>query len=139
MFAEHICRVLTKRIQTLQQQDKGRGQSLVEFALTVSLLITLIFGMIDLSRMVYAASVVQAAATEGARSGVVDLDEVVPTIHNKLVGLDENRTQIDISMPDNNLIEVGVSYQFQFVAPIVSQVVNEDGFTLHGSASMIIR
>ena len=115
------------------------GQATLEFALTLVLLLSLIFGMIDLSRMVYAASIVQAAATEGARTGVVDIDGVVPAIHDKMIGLDENLTQIDISMPNEDSILVGVTYKFRFIAPIIAQIVNEDGYDLHGSAEMIIR
>lgn len=119
--------------------DDSAGQAMVEFALTALMLFTLVFGMIDLSRMVYASTIVQAAATEGARSGVVDIDNIAPTVYAKMVGLDENRTQIDISMPSGDSIMVGVTYKFTFVAPIVAQIVNQQGFDLYGSASMIIR
>ena len=144
MFINYLRRAVARWLhgtwhQVNCQQRGQHGQTIVEFSLTIVLLLMLIFGMIDLSRMVYTASVVQAAATEGARTGVVDMAEIVPAIHGKMVGLDENRTQIDVSMPDSNRIEVGVSYQFHFLAPVVAQAVNHDGFTLHGSASMITR
>lgn len=119
--------------------DYETGQAIAEFAMTAIMVFTLIFGTIDLSRMVYASTVVQAAATEGARSGVIDIDNIGPTVYAKMVGLDEQRTQIDISMPSNDRIEVGVTYKFTFVAPIVAQIVNSDGYDLRGSASMIIR
>lgn len=122
-----------------QSQLDQTGQSTLEFVLTLALLLTLLFGMIDFSRMVYAASVVQAAATEGARTGVVDLDGIVPAIHNKLVGLDNNLTQIEISQPDSNSVLVNVTYKFRFMAPIIAQTINQEGFNLHGSAQMMIR
>ncbi len=121
-------------------RDGIAGQAMAEFAMTAVLLFVLVFGMLDLSRMVYAATLVQAAATEGARSGVIDIDDIAPTIHAKMVGLDEDRTQIDISMPSDDSILVGVTYKFRFAAPLVAQLINyQDGLDLHGSASMIIR
>ncbi len=121
-------------------RDGIAGQAMAEFAMTAVLLFVLVFGMLDLSRMVYAARLVQAAATEGARSGVIDIDNIAPTINAKMVGLDEDRTQIDISMPSDDSILVGVTYKFRFAAPLVAQLVNyQDGLDLHGSASMIIR
>lgn len=128
---------LTKSMNSLRKSQAG--QTTLEFAMTIVLLMTLIFGMIDISRMVYTVSIVQAAATEGARTGVIDVDGVVSTVHGKMVGLDETRTQVDISMPDDSSILVGVTYQFRFIAPIVAQVMNSKGFNLHGSAQMLIR
>lgn len=136
-------RMRTNRAKDLNKYrsliDDATGQAMAEFAMTVIILLTLIFGMIDLSRMVYASTVVQAAAAEGARSGVIDISNIAPTVNAKMVGLDEKRTQIDISMPNEDSILVGVTYKFTFFAPFVAQLINEDGFDLHGSASMIIR
>lgn len=122
-----------------QMMGKQAGQSALEFAITLSILLMLTFGLIDIGRMVYTASVVQAAAQEGARAGLIDMSEIVPAIQQKVVGLDENRMQIDISQPDSNSVEVGVTYKFEFIVPLIAQTVNAQGFDLRGSASMIIR
>ena len=122
-----------------QMLGRESGQSALEFAVTLSILLMLTFGLIDIGRMVYTASVVQAAAQEGARAGLIDLSDIAPAIQQKLVGLDESRMQIDISQPDNNSVEVDVTYKFEFIVPLVSQAVNAQGVDLRGSASMIIR
>ena len=48
---------------------KQRGQSLVEFALTSTILLLLAMGLIDLSRAFYYSVSLQGAAREGARHG----------------------------------------------------------------------
>lgn len=58
---------MATRLRTAQ-----RGQSLVEFALGAILLFTLIFGIIEFGRLIYAYSVVANAAREGARFASVN-------------------------------------------------------------------
>lgn len=45
----------------------SRGQSLVEFALVVPLFLLMLFGLVDMGRLVYANSTLSQAAREGAR------------------------------------------------------------------------
>lgn len=56
--------------QKLIGRRKERGQALVEFALLAPLLVILIFGFIDITRMYNAWVTLQGAAREGARYGV---------------------------------------------------------------------
>ncbi len=48
-----------------------RGQSLVEFALVVPVFVTILFGIIEFSRMFETMNVVTSAAREGARVAAV--------------------------------------------------------------------
>ena len=50
----------------------ARGQALLEFALVLPLFLSLVFGVIDLGRLVYQNSVVSQAAREGARVAAVE-------------------------------------------------------------------
>lgn len=52
-------------------RERTRGQSLVEFALTLPLLIVLILGLVDVGRLVYQSSTLSQAAREGARVATV--------------------------------------------------------------------
>ena len=47
------------------------GSNLVEFAIVLPLLLTLVFGIIDFSLALYDKAVITNAAREGARAGVV--------------------------------------------------------------------
>ena len=49
-----------------------RGQALLEFALVLPLFLWLLFGLLDLGRLVYQNSVVSQAAREGARVAAVE-------------------------------------------------------------------
>lgn len=49
----------------------NRGQALVEFSLVFPLMLLLVFGLIDLGRLVYANNALAEAAREGARWGSV--------------------------------------------------------------------
>jgi len=50
----------------------SRGQSLVEFALVLPVLLLMVFGLLDVGRYVYMSSVLSQAAREGARVGAVE-------------------------------------------------------------------
>ncbi len=118
---------------------RERGQAALEFALTSMVTLLLIFGLIDFSRAIYAASVVQWAAQYGARFGVnnpEDLTGIRAEVLSRLTGLDTDAADVTVTAPDTNLIQVNVDYDFVFIAPIVAQVVGE-GLTLTGSASMV--
>lgn len=53
------------------RRRRPRGQALVEFALAIPIFVLLIFGLIDLGRLVYVNNAVAQAAREGARFGSV--------------------------------------------------------------------
>jgi hypothetical protein len=55
-----------------RKQDAERGQALIEFALTVPIFLMLVFGIIDLARLVFAYTQVIDAARQGVRYGIVE-------------------------------------------------------------------
>jgi len=68
----------------------NRGQTMIEFAFSIPVMLLLIFGLIDFSRAAYTAAVVRWAAQEGARAGIIDLATVATVtqaIEDRLVGL----------------------------------------------------
>jgi hypothetical protein len=50
---------------------KERGQATVEFALVVSLLLLLVFGIVDFSRLFFAYATMSNGVREGARYGII--------------------------------------------------------------------
>jgi Flp pilus assembly protein TadG len=56
------------------KRNKEKGQTLVEFALVIPLLLLLVFGIIEFGRVYHAQLVVTSAAREGARKATVDDD-----------------------------------------------------------------
>jgi Flp pilus assembly protein TadG len=115
------------------------GSTLVEFTLILMTLLTLTFGMIDFSRAVYAANVVQAAAQSGARAGIVDLSSATAAVLDAMVGLDLAEAQVAVTQPNADSVEVQVTYQFEFVTPFLASAVAGGGIELTGSARMLTR
>ncbi len=54
----------------------ARGQSLVEFALILPILILMLVGVLDFGRAIYAYNTINNAAREGARLAIVDQTEL---------------------------------------------------------------
>jgi len=55
----------------MKTMNPQTGSNLVEFAIVLPLLLTLVFGIIDFSLALYDKAVITNAAREGARAGVV--------------------------------------------------------------------
>ena len=124
------------RYQRPRPNQSEAGQAIIEFALTISITLLLIFGMIDFSRAVYTASVIQWAAQHGARAGIAAPIEDLGTAVNKaakarLVGLDLEKVGVVGSLEANNTVSVTITYPFEFVTPI------GDTIQLQASASMV--
>lgn len=54
------------------RRDRTRGQALVEFALVLPIFFLLLFGIIDVGRLVYVSNAFNQAAREAARYGSVE-------------------------------------------------------------------
>ena len=112
---------------------------MVEFALTISMTLLLIFALIDFSRAIYTASVLQWAAQNGARAAIIDpTNEAVYTaVTERMIGLDLEKLDPPVltTSPDN-VVQVSLTYQFDFIAPIVQQITGES-IEMSSSASMI--
>ncbi len=61
----------------LNRESTERGQSLVELALTLPLLLIILFGTIDLGRLFFAYVTITNASREGARYGMTSMDSAV--------------------------------------------------------------
>ena len=132
-----IVMATTHPVHTVGKQEQG--QTLVEFALVLMILLLLTFGMIDFSRAVYTASVLQAAAQAGARAGLVSLAGVDAAVQDKLVGLDGARAQITSAMLTSERMEVQITYELDLMTPLIAQLAPDGRITLRGSASMLTR
>lgn len=109
---------LRKRIGALNR-SKERGQSLVELALILPVLMLVLVGIFDFGRAFYAYNALSNAAREGARYGTVhpentDSDGFPPydepeTIEEKAVAqvfiLDQDQFRVRVRFPDPTRIE----------------------------------
>jgi hypothetical protein len=98
----------------------------------------LIFALIDFSRAIYTASLLQWAAQDGAREAIIDSSQtaVDTAVKERLVGLDTDTMPPAVISTTGNIVQVQVGYHFKFIAPIVAQITG-DHIEMSASASMI--
>jgi len=116
-----------------------RGQSALEFALILLIVLVLTFGLIDLGRAVFTLGVVRAAAQEGARAGIVvgaTQAHIVQATRNRMVGIDSTVADITVTYPRNDTVEVMVRYPFRFITPLIGELIGQD-LSLQATAAMI--
>lgn len=61
-----------KRFIPSVRRDRSRGQSMVELALVLPLFLLMLFGLVDMGRLVYASTTMSQAAREAARVASVE-------------------------------------------------------------------
>jgi Flp pilus assembly protein TadG len=124
-----------------QATRKGQGESgqaTIEFALTISITLLLIFALIDFSRAMYTVSVLQWAAQNGARAAIIEPSQtaVETAVKERLVGLDPDAVVVEPISWTGTVVQVEIRYPFEFVAPVVAQITGES-IEMSSSASMI--
>ncbi len=89
---------------TIKERPKSAtpGQSLVEFAFVLPILLLLMVTIIDFGILYYSQMAVTNAAWEGARAGATIIDpsqgdlEIIGAVHQAAFGLDHTQLVIDI-------------------------------------------
>jgi Flp pilus assembly protein TadG len=102
----------------------NRGQSLVEFALVLPLLILILMGIIELGRLWETANILTSAAREGARVAAVTSPNarmVQTAAQNVLTAGNIAGATVSISGP-NSAREVTVTVQMTYV-PITGNII----------------
>ena len=126
----------------------NRGQSIVEMALILPVLLLLIFGMIDFGRVLHSYLVVTAAAREGARSAAVQtaVADVIIDAKAAAATLDQAQLTVAVTYYQNSSgtvsavpvrgfpVEVTVHYSVTIITPLLSALQNP--FPVTGRAVM---
>lgn len=116
----------------MRQRRRARGQALIEFALTLPLLLLLLLGVLDAGRGVAAAITLSNAAREGARYGALHWRaanwqaQARATIAQAAVGLDPSQLQVTQLEYDtaSQLVSVSLAYSFSPAAPLLSAIMS---------------
>lgn len=116
------------------------GQSLLEFALLIPILLTLLFGGIEVGRMIYSQNAIAHAAYEGAYYGMLnptDINGIKAEVLDIAVGVPLQAGDIEVSCEpcySGASIDVAITYRFESVfTPLVPS------FTLYASAKYYIQ
>ncbi len=106
-----------------------KGQSLVEFALVLPLLVLLIFGIIDFSRIFHAYLTIDHAGREAARAASIGKDDtaVINTAVTDAssIGLTTSRvkpTPTGTRSSGTN-VTITITYPITFLTPVIGDIV----------------
>jgi Flp pilus assembly protein TadG len=143
-------------MRRLRPSGRGsRGQTLVEFSLVFPLFILLLFGLIDLGRLVYASNAISEAAREGARWGSVqarsssDLPGIEAHAVANVSGIPNVTATAACIRPgtdvlpcgQNDTLQVVVSARVEMLTPVIAQVMAVAGlspFDLRSTAQVMV-
>jgi hypothetical protein len=121
-----------------------KGQSLVEFAILLPLLLLLLMGILEFGIMLNSYLTINNSAREGARLGIVsgsniEIEELIVSISPNLntENLVVNITPLEGSRTSGGTLTVEVIYNYQVIIPIISNILN-DVVVLKAQTSMRI-
>ncbi|MFD1039289.1 TadE family protein [Virgibacillus byunsanensis] len=110
-----------------------KGQSLVETALILPILLILLFGITDFGRIFHAYLTLDHAGREAARVATIGTEDDV--IESRIIdatsGLDEDKLEITISpegkenRDSGSDVTITLSYPVDFLTPIIGQIIEE--------------
>jgi Flp pilus assembly protein TadG len=133
------------RIRTVRQRNGEAGNALVEFALSMVVILTMLFGIIDVGRALFAYDWVSNAARLGTRFAVVRgatctqlsggcpaiQSDVINYINGNAAGINTSEVTIHthcivgetsfglLPCAPGTSVYVQVQYSFQFITPLV--------------------
>lgn len=109
-------------MRRIRRTAKDQGSAAVEFALVLPVLMLILFGIIDLGRMLNARITLSQAAHEGARAAAIAGDDVALETVTKVMGSMASGmgTPTIVGCANGAVGEatVTVTYQFDFATPI---------------------
>jgi Flp pilus assembly protein TadG len=133
------CDIDGQRVQSGCDQEKG--QSLVEMAIMMIVLLLILGGVLDLGRMYFTYLALQNAAGEGASYGAInptwvdssdndDPNNIVYRVQNESTGnlIDWSTTNVIVEAPNTaggQPITVTVSYVYDVITPMVQAITGE--------------
>ncbi|MGC8786696.1 MAG: TadE/TadG family type IV pilus assembly protein [Anaerolineae bacterium] len=140
--AEAVLASITAKAVTTNRRIKHRrerGDSLVELALILPVLLLILMSILDFGRAVYAYHVVANCAREGARYGIGienDPSAIATVVRNAAVGLDTSQLTVTVTYPTQDTVRVEVDYRFYLITPLVAQAIGSQSLVLHSAATM---
>jgi Flp pilus assembly protein TadG len=138
-------RIRIQRITTKQEHDdpgSQKGQSLVEMAIMMVVLLIILGGVLDLGRMYFTYLALQNAAGEGAAYGAInpewedngdnaDPDNITYRVQTESTGslIDWSNTLVDVTVPTiagGSPLTVSVTYTYTVITPMIQVITGEE-------------
>ena len=133
-------------------RHRNEGQSLVEMALTLPILVLLLFGILELGRMLDAWIVATNAAREGARYAAVGtpsdqvIDRTYAYLQEGLAGRSDvaySKGWISVSYAQAPVpgtpVTVTAQVRLTIFTPLFQAIVSPNPFPVQGSATMALQ
>ena len=121
-----------------------RGQSVVELAILLPVLLLLLMGIFEFGRIMNAQLVISHASREGVRVASVggNDEEIIGRVNVALGNLDLSKASISISPISTNRtrgssVTVKISYDIDVLVPIIEEII-PDPYRLNSETSMRI-
>lgn len=142
---------MNRFVRPRRERERERGQSLVEFALALPILLLVIFGLLDLGRAVYVGNALAEAARDGARYGSVQArayDETtragvedwilgrLDAVPNPTISADCTGSNNTFKCTVDDILVVTVRSDFEMVTPIIGQIIGP--LTLEARSEVIV-
>ncbi|WP_052352886.1 TadE/TadG family type IV pilus assembly protein [Neobacillus dielmonensis] len=104
------------------------GQSLVEFALVLPVLIMLLFGIVDFGRAFHAYLTIDHAGREAARAASIGKNdsEIKQIAKNQGVDISLKEEWVSVSTTTSGsekIATITITYPFQFITPVLGPLV----------------
>ncbi|MBU2610484.1 MAG: pilus assembly protein [Chloroflexi bacterium] len=137
---------MKEKVTRKQVYHKEKGQSLVELALTLLIILTLLAGTVDLGMAFFSYVALRDAAQEGALYGSLyptDTNGIISRVRQSSsapVNLsDISKVTISSSTPQgacrNNPITVTVSYNYQLSMPFIGPILGANTIPLSAAVT----
>lgn len=117
-----------------------KGQSIVEMALLLPVLLLLAVGMVDLGRAFYFQETIANAAREGARFGAINnvtegaISAQAVAEVGSLPGVSATALRTSDPGLPGKYVEVTVTYQFALITPLIQNVIGLTSIPLSARA-----
>lgn len=129
-----------------KHRREERGQSLVELALSLTVIMLLLAGAVDFSIAYFSFSAMQDAAQEGALYGSInptDEDGIITRVRsasNNPVDLtDEDLVDVVVTLPgdacEGNEVRVNVIYDYPVSMPFIGAIIGSQQIRLNASVT----
>ena len=134
---------MAQRRHSLGLAEKNPGQSLIELALILPVLMFILVGIVDFGRVFNAYIIITNVVREGARYGAMhpDEDDIKDYVINEAAGsgISIEDDDVEVEFPNGTLdpgnpIRVTVTYDF----PLITEFLFGGSTTIQSSAEMVI-
>ena len=115
-------------LSCISKIKKNKGQTLVEMAIILPVLVALIFGMTDFSRVLNGYLVATEASREGARVAALSGDNaaVETAVRNAAPSIDVTKltvTTVPETRTRGDSVTVTVTYNIEIITPLVNTML----------------